>query len=298
MTATDREGGPHRPRNRRRRPLRWLAALAVLAAGGWAWFQWQCWGLQTTRTQAALPGLPAGFDGYKIVHLSDLHGHQYGEDSGELLDRVREEGPDLIVITGDLIDQESQLAMVPALARGLAAVAPAYYVTGNHEWALGTGAVRELKNVLSQCGVTVLSNQYQILERDGAQIVLAGVDDPNGYADQTSPEELAAAIQADQPGLFTLLLAHRNDHFGQYANAGYDFVMSGHGHGGIVRLPLVGGLIGTDRRFFPPWTAGVYAVGDSTLFVSRGLGNNTVPYKGFRIFDRPELAVVTLRAKG
>lgn len=298
MTATDREGGPRRPRNRRRHPLRWLAALAVLAAGGWAWFQWQCWGLQTTRTQAELPALPAGFDGYKIVHLSDLHGHQYGEDSGELLDRVREEGPDLIVITGDLIDQESQLAMVPALARGLAAVAPAYYVTGNHEWALGTGAVRELKNVLSQCGVTVLSNQYQILERDGARIVLAGVDDPNGYADQTSPEELAAAIQADQPGLFTLLLAHRNDHFGQYANAGYDFVMSGHGHGGIVRLPLVGGLIGTDRRFFPPWTAGVYTVGDSTLFVSRGLGNNTVPIKGFRIFNRPELAVVTLRAKG
>ncbi|MCI8698551.1 MAG: metallophosphoesterase [Oscillospiraceae bacterium] len=298
MTATDREGGPRRARKKRRRPLRWLAALAVLAVGGWSWFQWQCWGLQTTRAEVALPGLPQGFDGYRIAHLSDLHGHQYGEDSGELLDRVREGSPDLIVVTGDLIDQQSQLAMVPALARGLAAVAPTYYVTGNHEWALGTGAVRELKNVLSQCGVTVLSNQYQILERDGARIVLAGVDDPNGYADQTSPEELAAAIQADQPGLFTLLLAHRNDHFGQYANAGYDFVMSGHGHGGIVRLPLVGGLIGTDRRFFPPWTAGVYTVGDSTLFVSRGLGNNTVPYKGFRIFDRPELAVVTLRAKG
>lgn len=298
MTATDREGGPRRARKKRRRPLRWLAALAVLAVGGWSWFQWQCWGLQTTRAEVALPGLPQGFDGYRIVHLSDLHGHQYGEDSGELLDRVREGSPDLIVVTGDLIDQQSQLAMVPALAQGLAAVAPTYYVTGNHEWALGTGAVRELKGVLAQCGVTVLSNQYQILERDGARIALAGVDDPNGYADQTSPEELAAAIQADQPGLFTLLLAHRNDHFGQYANAGYDFVMSGHGHGGIVRLPLVGGLIGTDRRLFPPWTAGAYTVGDSTLFVSRGLGNNTVPYKGFRIFDRPELAVVTLRAKG
>ena len=298
MTATDREGGPRRARKKRRRPLRWLAALAVLAVGGWSWFQWQCWGLQTTRAEVALPGLPQGFDGYRIVHLSDLHGHEYGEDSGELLDRVREGSPDLIVVTGDLIDQQSQLAMVPALAQGLAAVAPTYYVTGNHEWALGTGAVRELKGVLAQCGVTVLSNQYQILERDGARIALAGVDDPNGYADQTSPEELAAAIQADQPGLFTLLLAHRNDHFGQYANAGYDFVMSGHGHGGIVRLPLVGGLIGTDRRLFPPWTAGAYTVGDSTLFVSRGLGNNTVPYKGFRIFDRPELAVVTLRAKG
>ena len=237
MTATDREGGPRRARKKRRRPLRWLAALAVLAVGGWSWFQWQCWGLQTTRAEVALPGLPQGFDGYRIVHLSDLHGHQYGEDSGELLDRVREGSPDLIVVTGDLIDQQSQLAMVPALAQGLAAVAPTYYVTGNHEWALGTGAVRELKGVLAQCGVTVLSNQYQILERDGAQIALAGVDDPNGYADQTSPEELAAAIQADQPGLFTLLLAHRNDHFGQYANAGYDFVMSGHGHGGSSACP-------------------------------------------------------------
>ena len=296
MTTTDREGG-RRPRTRRR-PLIWLGVLLALAAAGAFWFRWQCWGVQTTHTVAELSGLPAGFDGCRIAHLSDLHGHQYGEDSGELLDRVREGSPDLIVVTGDLIDQQSQLAMVPALARGLAAVAPTYYVTGNHEWALGTGAVRELKGVLAQCGVTVLSNQYQILERDGARIALAGVDDPNGYADQTSPEELAAAIQADEPGMFTLLLAHRNDHFGQYANAGYDFVMSGHGHGGIVRLPLVGGLIGTDRRLFPPWTAGAYTVGDSTLFVSRGLGNNTVPYKGFRIFDRPELAVVTLRAKG
>ena len=142
----------------------------------------------------------------------------------------------------------------------------------------------------------MLSNQYELLERGGSQIALAGVDDPNGYADQTSPEELRARIGREQPGLFTLLLAHRNDHFGEYANAGYHFVMSGHGHGGIVRLPFVGGLVGTDRSFFPPWTAGLYAVGDSTLFVSRGLGNNTVPYRGFRLFNRPELAIVTLRA--
>lgn len=296
MTTTERESAPYRrPRRKRRHPLRWLIALALLAAGGWVWFQWQCWGLQTTRAQAALSGLPQGFDGYKIVHLSDLHGHEYGEDSRELLERVREETPDLIVITGDLIDQSSQMELIPALAKGLAAIAPTYYVTGNHEWALGTGAVKELKGLLAQCGVTPLSNQYEVLERGGDRIVLAGVDDPNGYADQTTPEELSARIETGQPGLFTLLLAHRNDHFGQYANAGYDFVMSGHGHGGIVRLPFVGGLIGTDRRFFPPWTSGLYTVGDSTLFVSRGLGNNTVPFKGFRIFNRPELAVVTLK---
>lgn len=296
MTATEREGAAYRrPRRKRRHPLRWLAALLILAAAGAVWFHWQCWGLQTTHAQAELPGLPQGFDGFTIVHLSDLHGHEYGEGSRDLLDRVRAESPDLIVVTGDLIDQKSQLEMVPALARGLSAIAPAYYVTGNHEWALGSGAVRELKDVLAQCGVTVLSNQYEILERGGSRLVLAGVDDPNGRADQTTPEELRAQIEAGAPGLFTLLLAHRNDHFGQYAAAGYHFVMSGHGHGGIVRLPFVGGLMGTNRQFFPPWTAGVYRLGNSTLFVSRGLGNNTVPFQGFRVFNRPEVAVVTLK---
>lgn len=296
MTTTERGGAPQgRPRKKRRHPLRWLTALVILAAGGWFWFRWQCWGLQTTRTEANLAGLPNRFDGYKIVHLSDLHGHEYGEGSETLLELVRAQEPDLIVITGDLIDQRGQLGMVPALARGLAAIAPSYYVTGNHEWGLGTGAVKDLKNLLAQCGVKVLSNQYEILERGGAQIALAGVDDPNGYADQTTPEELYARIQGETPGLFTLLLAHRNDCFDRYAGAGYDFVLSGHAHGGIIRLPFVGGLIGTDRRLFPKWTSGIYTLGDSTLFVSRGLGNNTVPFRGFRIFNRPELAVITLK---
>lgn len=295
MTTTERGGGRHRRPRKKCRPLVWLIALAVVAVAGVFWFHWQCWGLQTTRATAELDGLPAGFDGFTIAHLSDLHGHEYGEDSGELVERVRRETPDLIVITGDLIDQKSQMEMVPPLARGLAAIAPTYYVTGNHEWALGSAAVKELKALLKECGVAVLSNQCEILERNGGRLALAGVDDPNGYADQTTPEELYAWIQENNPGLFTLLLAHRNERFGQYANAGYDFVMSGHGHGGIVRLPFVGGLLGTDRRFFPPWTAGLYTVGDSTLFVSRGLGNNTTPFRGIRIFNRPELAVVTLK---
>ena len=288
-----------RGRYRGNRPTRrrfpwWLVFVLALAVGGLFWLRWQCWGVTVTHTEAELSGLPPEFDGYKIIHLSDLHGHEYGEGSSGLLAMIREQKPDLIVITGDLIDQEGQLQMIPALARGLAAIAPTYYVTGNHEWGLGTGTVKELKNLLTQCGVTPLSNQYEILERDGAQIVLAGVDDPNGYADQTTPEELYAKIESGSPGLFTVLLAHRCDCFDQYAAAGYDFVLSGHGHGGIIRLPFVGGLVGTDRKLFPEWTSGLYTLGNSTLFVSRGLGNNTVPFQGFRIFNRPELAVITL----
>ena len=301
MTTTERGDGRYRGpgrnrhRRKRRRLLVWLGVLLVLAVGGVFWFRWQCWGLQTTRAEAELSGLPGEFDGYRIAHLSDLHGHEYGEGSSDLLARVAGEKPDLIVITGDLVDRESQFQMIPALARGLLAIAPTYYVTGNHEWGLGTARVKELKNLLSRCGVTVLSNQFELLERNGAKIVLAGVDDPNGYADQTTPEELRAQIENEAPGLFTVLLAHRNERFDQYAAAGYDFVLSGHGHGGIVRLPFVGGLLGAGRGFFPERTSGLYTLGDSTLFVSRGLGNNTVPFQGFRIFNRPELAVITLK---
>ena len=299
MTMTEREGGRYRrPRRTRRQLLGWLALVLALAAAGVFWFHWQCWGMTVTRTGVALPGLPEEFDGYTIVHLSDLHGHEYGEGNSDLLARVREQKPDLIVITGDLIDQEDQLQMIPALAKGLAAIAPTYYVTGNHEWSLGTGTVRNLKNLLARCGVTALSNAYELLERNGARLVLAGVDDPNGYADQTTPEELHARIEAEAPGLYTVLLAHRCDRFDRYAAAGYDFVLSGHGHGGVIRLPFVGGLMGSNRELFPKWTSGVYTLGDSTLFVSRGLGNNTVPTPGFRLFNRPELAVLTLRAAG
>lgn len=285
-------------KTKKRRPLLWVfLALAVLALGV-LWFQWQCWGIQTTHTEVALKGLPEGFDGFRIVHLSDIHGHEYGEHSGELLEKVRAEEPELIVITGDLIDRAEQMDMVPALAKGLAAIAPTYYVTGNHEWSVewsgSRDAVKTLKGLLTESGVTVLSNDYVTLERKGDRIVLAGVDDPNGYADQTTPEELAARIEGEHPGLTTLLLAHRNDAIETYAAAGYDLVMSGHAHGGIIRLPFTDGLLSPSRTFFPTWTSGVYTVGETTLFVSRGLGNNTTPIKGFRLFNRPELAVVEL----
>lgn len=286
-------------RRRRRRPvLLWLLLAAVILIGGLFWFRWQCWGLEVTVTRAELSALPEEFDGLRIVHLSDNHGHEYGEDSSRLLELVAEQQPDLIVLTGDLIDQTEQLEMVPALARGLAAIAPVYYVTGNHEWSLSTQTVRQLKSLLTDCGVTVLSNQYELLERGGASIVLAGVDDPNGYADQKTPEELYAEIRQEQPETFVLLLAHRNDHFDQYAAAGYDLVLSGHAHGGIVRLPFTDGLLGTQRDLFPTWTSGLYTLGDSTLFVSRGLGNNTVPIHGFRLFNRPEIAVLELHCAG
>ena len=253
------------------------------------------WGntsLQVTYTDLSLSTLPQGFDGCRIVVLSDFHGAEFGDDNAALFGAVEEAAPEWIFLLGDLEDRYR--GPVPgyaeSVAAGLCAIAPTYYVTGNHEWAIGD--VPDLKDRLRQCGVTVLSNEFVSLERNGDSVILAGIDDPNGYADQKTPETLASEIYAAYGDPFWILLAHRNDRFaGQYSLLGADLVISGHGHGGIIRLPFTDGLLSTDRTLFPSFTAGLYPQNGSWLFVTRGLGNSG---PSFRAFNRPEVAVLTL----
>ena len=278
---------------RKRRPRRrgvWILLPLVLLSAVYGW--WDNTTLQVTRFDPAFTDLPAGFDGCRIVVLSDLHGARFGEGNADLFAAVAAEQPDYIFYLGDLEDKyRGPVAGYPAeVAEGLSAIAPTYYVTGNHEWAIG--GVPALKKELEAHGVTVLSNQFLTLERNGDTAVLAGIDDPNGYADQKTPEQLAAELYAACGDPFWMLLAHRNDHFaGQYSLLGADLVISGHGHGGIIRLPFTDGLLSTDRTLFPSYTAGLYEENGSTLFATRGLGNSG---PSFRLFNRPEVAVVTL----
>ena len=287
---------PRRRRRRRRSPLPVMLSifiLMLLALGVSLYRSNRV--LQTTRHDPVFTDLPAGFDGCKIVVLSDLHGAEFGEGNEDLLKAVAKQQPDLIAVTGDLIDEDTPdpKGYTAALAPALQAIAPVYYVTGNHEWA--TGGVPELKETLSAAGWTVLSNRYLPLERNGDTILLAGIDDPNGYADQKTPEELTAELYAEHGDPFWLLLAHRNDRFAsRYSLLGADLVLSGHGHGGIVRLPFTDGLLSTDRTFFPSYTAGLYEENGSALFVSRGLGNSG---PSLRLFNRPEVAVLTLHKR-
>lgn len=277
----------------KKRIWRGLLLLVVLVAAGALFFRWQQESIVTEIYRVRSADLPASFDGLRIVHLSDLHGKEFGENSERLLKKVAALEPDLIAITGDLIDQENQLAMVPTLARGLAAVAPTYYVTGNHEWAVRR--VGDLKGILSQCGVTVLTNEYITLEREGATLAVAGVDDPNGPADQKTPQELKAEIDAELGDVYTVLLSHRDSVF-DYAGWGYGLTLCGHGHGGIIRIPIMDrGLLGTDRQFFPEFDGGLYGFADGgACVVSRGLGSNTVPFRAFRLFNRPDLPLIIL----
>lgn len=277
-----------RPRRRSRRLLKLLVLLALCALFLW----WSNHALQTQRFTYASPRLPEGFDGCVIVQLSDLHGAYFGEDNQELLSRVREAGPDYIFLTGDLLDQyrKTPHSYAAALGGALADIAPTYFITGNHEWALP--GVRELKRELEEAGVAVLSNEYVLLERSGDRVLLAGIDDPNGFADQKTPEGLAQEVREAWGDGFWLLLAHRNNYFEkQYSLLGADLVISGHGHGGLIRLPFTDGLVSAERRLFPSYTAGFYTANGSDVFVSRGLGNSGPT---LRLFNRPEVVVLTL----
>ena len=277
------------PRKRRLPGFLLFLALAVLAA---LFLRWDNTALQTTYFDPVFADLPEGFDGCRIAVLSDLHGAEFGENNQELFTAVAQESPDYIVYLGDLEDHYRGPAAgyAETVAAGLTAIAPTYYVTGNHEW--GIGDVPALKETLAAHGVSVLSNQFVPLERNGDIIVLAGIDDPNGYADQKTPEEVAAEVYAACGDPFWVLLAHRNDHFAsQYSFLGADLVVSGHGHGGIIRLPFTDGLLSTDRTFFPSYTAGLYEENGSCLFTTRGLGNSG---STLRLFNRPEVAVLTL----
>ena len=273
---------------RRRKTAVLLVLTALLAAG---FLLWGNCSLQTTETALVSPALPPAFDGLRIVELADLHGRVFGRGSRRLLAAVRRAEPDLICIDGDLFDEHTDLAMLPPLLRGLCAIAPGYYVTGNHEW-----RVPGLRGILAQmraCGVTVLQDDWRVLRRGEDALIVAGTDDPCGPAERKTPAELIADIRAEAgEAAFLLLLAHRNDQLPQWSALGVQAVLAGHCHGGVVRLPFVGGLFGTDRRLFPAWDAGLYRQGETALYVSRGLGYTNVH---FRLFNRPEVAVIVLR---
>ena len=273
---------------RRRKTAVLLVLTALLAAG---FLLWGNCSLQTTETALVSPALPPAFDGLRIVELADLHGRVFGRGSRRLLAAVRRAEPDLICIDGDLFDEHTDLAMLPPLLRGLCAIAPVYYVTGNHEW-----RVPGLRGILAQmraCGVTVLQDDWRVLRRGEDALIVAGTDDPCGSAERKTPAELIADIRAEAgEAAFLLLLTHRNDQLPQWSALGVQAVLAGHCHGGVVRLPFVGGLFGTDRRLFPAWDAGLYRQGETALYVSRGLGYTNVH---FRLFNRPEVAVIVLR---
>ncbi|SDQ77848.1 metallophosphoesterase [Virgibacillus salinus] len=252
--------------------------------------------LTTTELDVHSDELPEGFDGYRIVHLSDLHSKSFGENQKRLVERVKNENPDLIVFTGDIVDQKD-FNKKPGiiLMENIATIAPVYFVTGNHEW--WSEEYSSLENDLEGAGVSVLRNSSELIQVKGSSIAISGIDDParaeDSYAEKGIVSESIDSLKIKMSAEFSILLSHRPEMFSVYQDHKIDLTFSGHAHGGQFRLPFIGGVIAPDQGLFPNYTAGKYVENGSAMIVSRGLGNSIIPQ---RIFNRPEVVSVTLHA--
>lgn len=273
-----------------------LLCFGVLSAILVVWTVWGNTALMVSRIAISCERLPASFSGFRIAHVSDLHNTEFDEGNAALLQILSESSPDIIVITGDLIDaQHTNVEVACSFAERASEVTPVYYVSGNHE--AGCDQYGTLKDGLEAVGVTVLEDDMTYLERDGESIALLGLADPNFAIRGDLFYEIPAMISTKLKSMleneqgYSLLLSHRPELFETYVACNVDLVLSGHAHGGQFRLPFVGGLIAPDQGLFPQYDAGLYTAGNTNMVVSRGLGNSIIP---IRFNNRPELVLIEL----
>lgn len=233
--------------------------------------------------------LGADLDGYRIVQISDLHNAEFGKENKKLLEIIRSCSPDIIVITGDLVDSNhTNVERAVAFVKEAVKIAPVYYVTGNHEYWLDPSENEQMMQGILAAGAYDLDDEAVRIEKGDSSFMLAGLDDQH-----LSDETLKSLLQEQKNELF-IVLAHEPQYLQNYANAGADLVLTGHAHGGQIRLPFVGGIVAPDQGFLPEYTSGQYNSADTEMIVSRGLGNSIIPV---RLFNYPEVVCVELRCK-
>lgn len=230
--------------------------------------------------------IPKAFNEYKILQISDLHNKEFGKGGKRLIGKIEEIKPDIIVMTGDLIDSKNtNIDVVIDLVNGIDEKIPVFYVPGNHEaW---SDSYEKLKMKLQDTSVMVLEDQEAEVFKGKDSIEIIGVLDPAFKKLNSSDIETYTLNEG-----FKILLSHRPELFQMYVESGVDLVFSGHAHGGQFRIPFVGGIVAPDQGMFPKLTEGIHTLNDTSMVISRGLGNSIIP---IRIFNRPELVVVTLK---
>lgn len=269
--------------------------MGTVGAALVGWLLWGNSALEISTYSIACPRLPKGFDGFRIAQVSDLHNAEFGENNEKLLAALRDVKPDIILLTGDLIDcRNLKIPVAVSFTREAGKIAPCYFVAGNHEARIPE--FPEMQKALADVGVTVLRNEKTTLTRNGDTVTLMGVDDPSFQVDYITgdcrpvmTQALAALMEEKQE--FTILLSHRPELVSVYRDFSVDLTFSGHAHGGQFRLPFVGGIIAPNQGLFPEYDAGVFTGGGCTMVVSRGLGPSIVP---LRMGNRPELVVAEL----
>ena len=279
-------------KSRKKRILTLLLLVLIIMIG---WTLWGNTALEVNEFEIVSDRIPQGFDGFRIAQVSDLHNAEFGEGNSKLLELLSRTDPDIIVLTGDLIDsRKTDVETALDFARQAVEIAPVYYVSGNHESRVT--AYMDLKMGLVSAGVIVLENQKVEITRGQEHITLIGIDDPSFqesylFGDAAGvAEQVIGDLQEASDG-YTILLSHRPELFDVYVDTGMDLVFSGHAHGGQFRLPFIGGLVAPNQGFFPEYDAGQFTEEKTTMIVSRGIGNSIIPV---RINNQPEIIVATL----
>lgn len=273
---------------------KWVLSLAVvILAVLVGWLIWANKALQL-NTYTVSGRFPAELEGFRIAQVSDLHNARMGKDNLKLLTMLRETKPDLIAMTGDLVDsRRTDLEVAIAFAQEATKIAPCYYVPGNHENRIPE--YPQLKEALAAAGVVVLEDEKTQIVHNGVSITLLGLKDPSfdttNDADEAVVKQRLSEIFTADDG-FAILLSHRPELLPAYAESGVDLVLSGHAHGGQVRLPFVGGVIAPHQGLFPEYDGGVYVQEGTQMVVSRGVGNSVFP---LRVNNRPEVVLIELR---
>lgn len=272
--------------------IRWSAAVVLLIAAVW-WVLWANEAVERTDVTVTSSNLPDAFRGFRIAHVSDLHNAWLSPDNGDLLALLRDAEPDIIAITGDLVDyRHTDMDASLHFIREAVKIAPCYYAVGNHESQFY--AFQELEQAMTDAGVTVLRNASVTLERGGESIQIIGLDDytffPGAGGWDCVMNMLSSLEPIDRSG-YDILLAHRPEFWREYVKLDTELILAGHAHGGQIRLPFVGGLYAPDQGFFPQWDGGLYSQADTHMVVSRGLGNSSFP---LRVNNRPEVVIITL----
>lgn len=262
---------------------------------------WTIWGnsaLELNRYTIESKKLPKVFDNFKIVQVSDLHNAEMGEDNEKLLALISEATPDIIAITGDMIDsRRTDIEVALEFAEEAVKIAPCYYVCGNHE--LRVEEYDDLKEGLHELGVVILENEKKSIVRDNHEISIIGLNDPSfeAFATFMDEDELIKAYLnplVEDDNNYKVLLSHRPELFETYAGAGVDLALSGHAHGGQIRLPIIGGIIAPHQGLLPEYDGGLYIKEETSMAVSRGIGNSIFP---FRFNNRPEVVLIELQAR-
>lgn len=261
-----------------------LAALVVFIVVNQQW-------LQVSKYRIIEKKLPKEFNGLRIVQISDLHTSKFGERQKMLIQKVKNQKPDLIVITGDLVDRYNYLLDQSLDAvHGFVKIAPVYYVHGNHE--VSTNNLVEIDTKMKELGVHVLNNRVENIQKNGATIQIVGIDDP--LDGKTADEMLSETMKNTYKDKFQILLAHRPEDYKVYEKYGMNLTFNGHEHGGQIRIPGIGGLFNHQFNLFPAHIDGVEQIGGLTQIISRGLGNTR---RLIRLFNRPEIVVAILNDK-